>query len=98
RFPNVLVNGSSGIAVGMATNIPTHNLGEVVDACIAYVDNPGITIDGLIEIVPGPDFPTGGLILGRNGIKEAYHLGRGSIVMRARTKMEEIRKDRDARI
>jgi DNA gyrase subunit A len=96
RFPNVLVNGSSGIAVGMATNIPTHNLGEVVDACIAYVDNPGITIDGLIEIVPGPDFPTGGLILGRNGIKEAYHLGRGSIVMRARTNLEEIRKDREA--
>jgi len=96
RFPNVLVNGSSGIAVGMATNIPTHNLGEVIDACLAYVDNPDITIDGLIQIVPGPDFPTGGLILGRNGIKEAYHLGRGSIVMRARTHVEEIRKDREA--
>src|SRR5215813_2760088 len=96
RFPNVLVNGSSGIAVGMATNIPTHNLGEVVDACIAYIDNPDITIDGLMEILPGPDFPTGALILGRNGIKEAFHLGRGSIVMRARTKVEEIRKDREA--
>jgi DNA gyrase subunit A len=96
RFPNVLVNGSSGIAVGMATNIPTHNLGEVVDACIAYIDNPDITIDGLMEILPGPDFPTGALILGRNGIKEAFHLGRGSIVMRARTKIEEIRKDREA--
>jgi len=96
RFPNVLVNGSSGIAVGMATNIPTHNLGEVIDACIAYIDNPDITIDGLMEILPGPDFPTGALILGRNGIKEAFHLGRGSIVMRARTKVEEIRKDREA--
>ena len=96
RFPNVLVNGSSGIAVGMATNMPTHNLGEVVDACIAYIDNSDITIDGLMEILPGPDFPTGALILGRNGIKEAFHLGRGSIVMRARTKIEEIRKDREA--
>src|SRR5262244_3919300 len=96
RFPNVLVNGSSGIAVGMATNIPTHNLGEVIDACLAYVDDPHITIDGLMQIVPGPDFPTGGLILGRNGIKEAYHLGRGSIVVRARTHIEEIRKDREA--
>jgi DNA gyrase subunit A len=96
RFPNVLVNGSSGIAVGMATNIPTHNLGEVIEACLAYVDDPDITIDALIQIIPGPDFPTGGLILGRNGIKEAYHLGRGSIAVRARTHVEEIRKDREA--
>jgi DNA gyrase subunit A len=96
RFPNVLVNGAQGIAVGMATNIPTHNLGEVIDACLAYVDDPDITIDALIQIIPGPDFPTGGLILGRNGIKEAYHLGRGSIAVRARTHVEEIRKDREA--
>jgi len=96
RFPNVLVNGAQGIAVGMATNIPTHNLGEVIEACLAYVDDPDITIDALIQIIPGPDFPTGGLILGRNGIKEAYHLGRGSIAVRARTHVEEIRKDREA--
>src|SRR5262245_30754814 len=96
RFPNLLVNGSAGIAVGMATNIPTHNLGEVVDACIAYVDNPDITIEGLIQHMPGPDFPTGALILGRNGIREAYHFGRGSIVMRGRTHIEELRKDREA--
>ena len=80
----------------MATNIPTHNLGEVIDGCLAYVDNPDITIDELIQIIPGPDFPTGGLILGRNGIKEGYHLGRGSIAVRARTHIEEIRKDREA--
>ncbi len=96
RFPNVLVNGSSGIAVGMATNIPTHNLGEVIDGCLAFVDDPDITVDALMQIIPGPDFPTGGLILGRNGIKEAYHLGRGSIAVRARTHIEEIRKDREA--
>jgi DNA gyrase subunit A len=96
RFPNLLVNGSAGIAVGMATNIPTHNLGEVVDACIAYVDNPEITIEGLIQHMAGPDFPTGALILGRNGIREAYHFGRGSIVMRGRTHIEELRKDREA--
>ena len=96
RFPNLLVNGAQGIAVGMATNIPTHNLGEVIEACLAYVDDPDITIDGLMQLLPGPDFPTGGLILGRNGIKEAYHLGRGSIVVRARTHVEEIRKDREA--
>ncbi len=94
EFPNLLVNGAGGIAVGMATNIPPHNLGEVVDATIAYIDNPGITIDELMEIVPGPDFPTGGLILGRAGIREAYHTGRGSVVMRARTEIQEIRKDR----
>src|SRR5215475_3494060 len=81
RYPNLLVNGASGIAVGMATNVPPHNLGEVVDACLALIDNPGLGIDDLIQIVPGPDFPTGGIILGRQGIRGAYHLGRGSIVM-----------------
>ncbi|MBL8704924.1 MAG: DNA gyrase subunit A, partial [Rhodospirillales bacterium] len=94
RFPNLLVNGAGGIAVGMATNIPTHNLGEVIDACCAYIDNNDITIDELIELVPGPDFPTGGIILGTTGIRAGFHLGRGSIVIRARTTVEEIRKDR----
>ncbi len=96
RFPNLLVNGAGGIAVGMATNIPTHNLGEIIDACCALIDDREISIDRLIEIVPGPDFPTGGIILGRSGIREAYHFGRGSIVMRARTHVEESRKDRAA--
>jgi DNA gyrase subunit A len=96
RFPNILVNGGSGIAVGMATNIPTHNLGEVVDACIAYIDNREITIEELMELVPGPDFPTGAIILGRTGIHAAYALGRGSIIMRGRAAIEEIRKDREA--
>jgi DNA gyrase subunit A len=96
KFPNLLVNGAGGIAVGMATNIPPHNLGEVVDACIAYLDNPAIDLGELIEIVPGPDFPTGGLILGRGGIRSAYHKGRGSVLMRGRVGVEEVRKDRDA--
>ncbi len=96
RFPNLLVNGAGGIAVGMATNIPTHNLGEVIDACCAYIDNPGVTIDELNALVPGPDFPTGALVLGKAGIREAYHTGRGSIVMRGRTHVETIRKDREA--
>jgi DNA gyrase subunit A len=96
KFPNLLVNGASGIAVGMATNIPTHNLGEVIDACRAYVANPDVTVDELMELVPGPDFPTGGIILGRVGIRAAYHTGRGSIVMRGRTHIEELRKDREA--
>ena len=96
RYPNLLVNGAGGIAVGMATNIPPHNLGEVVDAAMAYVDNPGITIDELMDIVPGPDFPTGGFVMGRGGIRAAYHLGRGSIVMRAKTSVEELRKEREA--
>jgi len=96
KFPNLLVNGAGGIAVGMATNIPPHNLGEVVDGCIAFLDNPELTIEELIEIVPGPDFPTGALILGRGGILNAYHKGRGSIIMRARVDVEEIRKDRQA--
>ncbi len=97
-FPNLLVNGSGGIAVGMATNIPPHNLGEVIDACIAHLDNPEIGIDELTQIVPGPDFPTGAMILGRAGILSAYHKGRGSIVMRAKVHTEEIRKDREALI
>ena len=96
RFPNLLVNGASGIAVGMATNIPTHNLGEVIDACCAYVSNPEITIDELMEIVPGPDFPTGGIILGKTGIRAAYHTGRGSIIMRGRTHIEENRRERES--
>jgi DNA gyrase subunit A len=96
RFPNILVNGGSGIAVGMATNIPTHNLGEVLDACIAFIDNPNVTSDELIELVPGPDFPTGGIIVGRNGIQSAYKLGRGSIMVRGKSHIEEIRKEREA--
>lgn len=96
RFPNLLVNGAGGIAVGMATNIPTHNLGEVIDACCAYIDNPDITLDELMEHVPGPDFPTGGLILGRSGSRAALQTGRGSIILRAKTHFEEVRKDRTA--
>ena len=96
KFPNLLVNGAGGIAVGMATNIPPQNLGEVVDACVAYLDNPAISIDELVEIVPGPDFPTGGLILGRSGIRAAYHKGRGSILMRGRVATETVRKEREA--
>src|SRR2546430_5590512 len=98
RFPNLLVNGSGGIAVGMATNIPPHNLGEVIDASIAHLDNPEISIDELAQIVPGPDFPTGAMILGRAGIAAAYHRGRGSILLRAKVHAEEIRKDREALI
>ncbi|MGE0628428.1 MAG: DNA gyrase subunit A [Hyphomicrobiaceae bacterium] len=98
KFPNLLVNGAGGIAVGMATNIPPHNLGEVIDACLAYLDNPELSIDDLCQIVPGPDFPTGATILGRGGILAAYHKGRGSIIMRARVHAEEIRKDRSALI
>ncbi len=96
RFPNLLVNGAGGIAVGMATNIPPHNLGEIVDATVALIDNPEMSIEDLMGIVPGPDFPTGGIILGRVGIRGAYHLGRGSIVMRGKVAIEQIRKDRDA--
>lgn len=95
RFPNLLVNGAGGIAVGMATNIPPHNLGEVIDACMALIDDPGLSIEDLINIVPGPDFPTGGVILGRAGIRAAYHLGRGSIVMRGKVSVETLRGDRE---
>ena len=91
RFPNLLVNGSGGIAVGMATNIPTHNLGEVIDACCATIDNPDISIDELLKYVPAPDFPTGGLILGVAGTYSAFTTGRGSIIIRAKTHYEEIR-------
>src|SRR6201995_4908105 len=96
KYPNLLVNGAGGIAVGMATNIPPHNLGEVIDACVAFIDDPTISIEDLMAIVPGPDFPTGGIILGKAGIRAAYHLGRGSIVMRAQTEIEELRKEREA--
>ena len=94
RFPNLLVNGAGGIAVGMATNIPPHNLGEVIDACCAYIDNNDITIEEIMALVPAPDFPTGGTILGRAGIRSAFTTGRGSIVLRGRCHFEEIRKDR----
>jgi DNA gyrase subunit A len=96
RFPNLLVNGSGGIAVGMATNIPPHNLVEVVNACIALIDNPAIDLPDLMEIIPGPDFPTGGIILGRSGIYNAYATGRGSIIMRGKVHTETIRGDREA--
>jgi DNA gyrase subunit A len=95
-FPNLLANGAGGIAVGMATNIPPHNLGELIDACCALIDNPDLTIQQLQDHVPGPDFPTGGIILGRNGIRAAFELGRGSLVMRAKTRFEEIRGGREA--
>ncbi|MDX2309585.1 MAG: DNA gyrase subunit A [Hyphomicrobium sp.] len=98
KFPNLLVNGAGGIAVGMATNIPPHNLGEVIDGCLAQLANPEITIDELVQFIPGPDFPTGAMILGRGGILGAYHKGRGSIIMRAKVHVEEIRKDREALI
>jgi len=96
RYPNLLVNGAGGIAVGMATNIPTHNLGEVIDACLALIDNPDLNVENIMQYLPGPDFPTGGTILGRAGIRSAYHTGRGSIAMRGRATIEEIRKDREA--
>lgn len=96
RIPNLLVNGAGGIAVGMATNIPPHNLGEVVDGCFAYIDNPEISIEELNAIIPGPDFPTGGQILGRTGIRSAYHTGNGSVIMRAKTSFEDVGKDRQA--
>ena len=95
-YPNLLVNGANGIAVGMATNIPPHNLGEVIDACCAYIDDPEISLDDMIRIVPGPDFPTGGLILGYSGAKSAYLTGRGSVMMRAKCTIEELHKDREA--
>ncbi|MEM6463374.1 MAG: DNA gyrase subunit A [Pseudomonadota bacterium] len=98
RFPNLLVNGAGGIAVGMATNIPPHNLGEVIDGCIALIDNPSIDLMDLIQIIPGPDFPTGGLILGRSGIRSAYETGRGSVIMRGVVSVEEMRGEREALI
>ena len=96
RFPNLLVNGSGGIAVGMATNIPPHNLAEVCDGAIALIDNPALDLTELMEIIPGPDFPTGGIVLGRSGIFNAYATGRGSIVMRGRVSVEPMRNEREA--
>jgi DNA gyrase subunit A len=95
-FPNLLINGSNGIAVGMATNIPPHNPTEILDATLALIENPAITLEELMAIVPGPDFPTAGIILGRSGIRNAFETGRGSITIRARASVEQIRKDRDA--
>lgn len=96
RFPNLLVNGGGGIAVGMATNIPPHNLGEVIDATVALIDRPEMTIEDLMEFIPGPDFPTGGIILGRTGIRQAYMTGRGSVMMRGRVKIEQMKANREA--
>jgi DNA gyrase subunit A len=96
RFPNMLVNGAGGIAVGMATNIPPHNLGEVIDGTLAMIENPDISMEALMEIIPAPDFPTGALILGRSGARKAYLEGRGSVIIRAKTHIEEVRKDRFA--
>ena len=89
RYPNLLVNGATGIAVGMATNIPTHNLGEVIDGCVAMIDNPDITIEELMQYIKAPDFPTGGIICGIDGVKEAYQTGKGRIVVRAKTEIED---------
>ncbi len=96
RFPNLLVNGAGGIAVGMATNIPPHNLGEIIEATIRVIDNPDVEIEDLMDIVPGPDFPTGALILGRSGIRQAFLTGRGSVIMRGRVAIEQLRQGREA--
>ena len=96
RFPNLLVNGSSGIAVGMATNIPPHNLGEAIDATCLMLDNPDCTVDDILKVMPGPDFPTGGIIMGRSGIKEAYATGRGSITIRSKTRVEEDKRGKQS--
>ena len=96
RFPNLLVNGSSGIAVGMATNIPPHNLREVIDATVAYVENPSLTVDELMQHVRGPDFPTGGIILGRSGIRDAYETGRGRVRVQARAHIEPLSHGKEA--
>jgi len=98
RFPNLLVNGGGGIAVGMATNIPTHNLREVIDATLLMMDKPHVTVEEILEVMPGPDFPTAGLILGRSGIRQAYETGRGSVLMRGKVAVEEVRKEREALI
>ena len=94
KFPNLLVNGANGIAVGMATSIPPHNLGEVCDALLKVIDEPDVSIDELLEIVPGPDFPTGGIVCGRSGIRRGYHSGRGTITVRARAHIEDFGKNR----
>ena len=95
-YPNLLINGAGGIAVGMATNIPPHNPGEIIDATLALLENPDLTLEQLMTIVPGPDFPTGGILIGRSGIRSGFETGRGSLIIRARTEFEEIRKDRTA--
>ena len=97
RFPNMLVNGSDGIAVGMATNIPPHNLGEVIDGVVAMIENPDIDVEGLMQYIPAPDFPTGALIMGRSGIKRAYKTGRGSITIRSRCEVEEYKSGNNTR-
>src|SRR5262245_4530535 len=94
KFPNLLVNGAGGIAVGMATSVPPHNLGEVCEAAVKVIDAPEVSIDELLEILPGPDFPTGGIVCGRSGIRKGYHTGRGTIVVRARARIEEFGKNR----
>ena len=96
KYPNLLVNGAGGIAVGMATNIPPHNLGEIIDGCLAIIEDPSINSEDLLEIIPGPDFPTGAQIIGKSGIRSAFETGRGSIVMRGKTFIENVRKDREA--
>ncbi len=96
KFPNMLVNGAGGIAVGMATNIPPHNLSEIIDGTLKLIESPDLEIDELMEIIPGPDFPTGGIILGRSGARKAYHEGRGSVIIRAKSIIEEIKKDKFA--
>lgn len=96
RFPNLLVNGAGGIAVGMATNMPPHNLGEVIDGCLAFIEDPDVSTERLIELIPGPDFPTGAMILGRSGARSAYMTGRGSIIMRCKSEIEVVRKEREA--
>ncbi|MFU1892427.1 DNA gyrase subunit A, partial [Enterococcus faecium] len=90
RFPNLLVNGTTGIAVGMATNIPPHNLSEVIDATSLLMDNPDVTTNELMEVLPGPDFPTGGLVMGKSGIRRAYETGKGSITVRAKVELTEM--------
>src|SRR5207248_10047736 len=96
RFPNLLVNGSTGIAVGMATNMPPHHLGETIDAVVALIDDPDISVEGLMKHIKGPDFPTGGFVVGRSGIRDAYRTSRGRIIMRARAHIEELRGGRSA--
>src|SRR5690606_30394354 len=95
-FPNILVNGSEGIAVGMATKIPPHNMGECIDALVLLIDNPKATLDDVMMLLPGPDFPTGGYILGREGIRSAYTTGRGRVVMRARCSTEQLKNGKEA--
>ena len=92
RYPNLLVNGATGIAVGMATNIPTHNLGEVIDGVLALIDNPNISIDELMEYIPAPDFPTGGIIMGGQQLRKAYHTGIGTIIIRSKVKINTLKK------